>query len=286
MNNDWFYDKSTIKKYDKAIHLVRDIAIWNVQYQERRDFREFTKNKGKQYRTLWRGGNSENGVVNGDQKIPNSSVKIVCYHCREEGYKKTTCSKLNVISTSSNGIMISANGIGSVIEKKKIKFHEPSLVEWKEINSAYPAVSNLIYTEVNIHDLDNKIHTVLGMIDNGGQATIVKDEIVKQLKLGDSVRRLNFKIKGFFSNEQVRVKGEITLELSIGKEETIRTNAIIIDDGCIDSNLDIILGVTLKDYVKNIVSCTILKGEVKNKSNRMHLVQCCKIMVQQHNIEM
>uniref|UniRef100_A0A0K0FS68 Peptidase A2 domain-containing protein n=1 Tax=Strongyloides venezuelensis TaxID=75913 RepID=A0A0K0FS68_STRVS len=100
------------------------------------------------------------------------------------------------------------------------------------------------------------------MIDSGSQDTIVRDKIVKQLKLDSLVRRSNFKIKGFFSNEQVIVKGEITLKLSIGNEKAKMTNAVIIDDACMDTNLDIILGVTLKDYVKDIVNCAILKGEV------------------------
>uniref|UniRef100_A0A0N5B3J2 CCHC-type domain-containing protein n=1 Tax=Strongyloides papillosus TaxID=174720 RepID=A0A0N5B3J2_STREA len=272
--------RSTIKDYDKAIHLIRDVAIWNVQYQERREFRENGRNKNRSNRPSWKGEISDNRVVNVDSKKRNPAVKLVCYHCKEEGHKKTTCPKLNNRSTSSNSITVSANGIGAVNEKRKIKFHEPTPAEWEEINSAYPAVSDLIYTEVNLRGSDNEVHTILGMIDSGSQATIVRDEIVKQLKLDSLVRRSNFKIKGFFFNEQVIVKSEITLELSISNEKAIMTNAVIIDDACMDTNLDIILGVTLKDYVKDIVNCAILKGEVDG-NNKVKLVKCCKVMVQQ-----
>uniref|UniRef100_A0A0K0FRD1 Reverse transcriptase domain-containing protein n=1 Tax=Strongyloides venezuelensis TaxID=75913 RepID=A0A0K0FRD1_STRVS len=255
-SNDWLYDRSTIKDYDKAIHLIRDIVIWNVQYRERREFRKNGRNKNRLNRPSWKGEISDNYVINVNPKKRNPAVKIVCYD-------------------------FSANGIGAVNEKRKIKFHEPTSVEWEEINSAYPVVSDLIYTEVNLRGSDNEIRTILGMIDSGSQATIVRDEIVKQLKLDSLVRRSNFKIKGFFSNEQVIVKGEITLKLLIGNEKAIMTNAGIIDDACMDTNLDIILGVTLKDYVKDIVNCAILKGEVDGNNNKIKLVKCCKVMVQQ-----
>uniref|UniRef100_A0A0K0FFQ9 Reverse transcriptase domain-containing protein n=1 Tax=Strongyloides venezuelensis TaxID=75913 RepID=A0A0K0FFQ9_STRVS len=280
-SNDWLYDRSAIKDYDKAIHLIRDIAIWNVQYRERREFRENGRNKNRPNRPSWKGGISDNYVMNVDPKKRNTAVKIVCYYCKEEGHKKTACLKLNNRSTSSNSITVSANGIGAVNEKRKIKFHEPTPVEWEEINSTYPTVSDFTYTEVNLRGSDNEIRTILEMIDSGSQATFVRDEIVKQLKLDSLVRRSNFKIKGFFSNEQVIVKGEVTLELSIVNEKAIMTNAGIIDDACMDTNLDIILGVTLKDYVKDIVNCAILKGEVDGNNNKIKLVKCCKVMVQQ-----
>uniref|UniRef100_A0A0K0FS69 CCHC-type domain-containing protein n=1 Tax=Strongyloides venezuelensis TaxID=75913 RepID=A0A0K0FS69_STRVS len=142
-SNDWLYDRSAIKDYDKAIHLIRDIAIWNVQYQERREFGENGRNKNRPNRPSWKGGISDNRVINVDPRKRNIAVKIVCYHCKEEGHKKTACPKLNNRSTSSNSITVSANGIGAVNEKRKIKFHEPTSVEWEEINSAYPAVSDL-----------------------------------------------------------------------------------------------------------------------------------------------
>uniref|UniRef100_A0A0N5B954 CCHC-type domain-containing protein n=1 Tax=Strongyloides papillosus TaxID=174720 RepID=A0A0N5B954_STREA len=124
LSNDWLYDRSTIKDYDKAIHLIRDVAIWNIQYQERREFRENGRNKNRSNRPSWKGEISDNRVVNVDSKKRNPAVKLVCYHCKEEGHKKTTCPKLNNRSTSSNSITVSANGIGAVNEKRKIKFHE------------------------------------------------------------------------------------------------------------------------------------------------------------------
>uniref|UniRef100_A0AAF5DQY4 CCHC-type domain-containing protein n=1 Tax=Strongyloides stercoralis TaxID=6248 RepID=A0AAF5DQY4_STRER len=287
-SNDWLYDGSTIKDYDRAVYLIHDVSLWNIHNQKRKESRDNQRTKNRSNRSSWNENlthNQFNSFTDSkkstfEHKKTNGEGKLTCYHCREEGHKKTNCSQLakgNNRSVSNNSIVISANGIGTINNKRKIKFHNPSPEEWKKINSAYPAVSNLIYTEVDIKDIDDEKHNFLGIIDNGSQATIIREKIVQLLKLDTLIRRSNFSIKGFFSNEPLTVKEEITLELSTGNDDVVTTNAMIIDDARMDPNLDIILGVTLKDYVKELVEYTSLKECGNNKSK---VIKCCKIMSQ------